>query len=937
MTGRITKIFIALFIAGAPWLGEAQDAEVTFEDVIEGIKWLPSQTNPNLDSLWDLANRYFEQANDTAISEIYYQFGDYYFMAYKYDSAKALLNESIRFSRIANDSSDLAAGLILYGHVCYDVENIGEAIESYHEALAIYDDIGMKDNAANAYNSIGNAYSYIVDYNSSLLNYQKGIALYREINDSVGLAMIYSNLAGQYIEQKKYDLADQAYDSSYAYSDKGMSAKMDLKIGEGVIFQERKQYKMAEKSFRNAMSYALEIQDDIQLGFIYQNLAFLFLAEDMLDSAARYLKLAELQQEKYDIKSLGAGISELKHEYYFKIGEYKLAYELLEKARNESDSFYDIDMTRQLQEVQAQYSTLRSEKEIAQKDLELQMASNEIEKNKLIRNTLIALIVLVIIVVVVVLRSQRLKAESNKMLRQKNSQIEEINKEIKNLEEAKTKWFINIAHELRTPLTLIKGPVRHALTTMPPDSQVFDHLRIADRNVARLQKLVDEILDISKMEAGKMPLNLKNVNLTELALNVIASFDSAAREVKVKMEMAFDPKEEFQARVDEEKVTNVLINLISNALKFTHEGGSITVGLTHQHETVRLSVTDTGEGIPEEDLDKVFNRFYQASNSSGLQGGTGVGLAFCKEIAKMHKGDLTVKSVFGEGSTFELEVPYIPPLESSMPDLDQPMETIPEMQGEVSKRLDNPLLKNKKILIVDDNADMRNYIGNFLSDSFVIKEARDGLEALDILKKETPDLIISDVMMPRMDGVEFAREVKEHDNWKFIPFITVSAIGDNHDKVNTLRIGIDDYMVKPFFGEELLVRVQNLFQNYSMRSETKEQEEERELSHEEKLLQKLEEEVFKNIEDPNFNVQRLAEIAAMSERQLYRYLKQMTGLTPASYVREIRLQRAMELIQKRVYSRTSQLSYAVGFQQPSYFSTVFKKRFGRLPADYIEG
>jgi signal transduction histidine kinase/DNA-binding response OmpR family regulator len=577
-------------------------------------------------------------------------------------------------------------------------------------------------------------------------------------------------------------------------------------------------------------------------------------------------------------------------------------------------------------------------KSIAQKDLALEKASSDLQRNRIIRNGLIAGIIAFVFVVIFIYRSQKAKVRANQLLLQKNSEIEEKNKEIKSIEAAKTKWFINIAHELRTPLTLIKGPVRHALLSDPSNDQVHDHLRIADRNVNRLQKLVNEILDISKMESGMMPLNLKNVDLTELVLSAMAAFDDEAMDLGVKLEAVLNLEEPLIGRADGEKINNVIINLISNALKFTHKGGIVTVGLSSENDLIHLYVEDTGEGISQEDIERVFDRFYQASNSAGKQGGTGVGLALCKEIAKMHHGELLVSSELGEGSRFELIIPHVKPFESAMPEAQDKLipEIIPEISPQPEEAMANEsLYKGKCILIVDDNEDMRDYIATFLRNDFELLTAREGAEALGILKGHTPDLIISDIMMPGMDGLAFTKAVKLSDEWSSIPFITLSAVSDRQEKVRTLRIGIDDYIVKPFDGEELLVRVQNLICNYAERLSLGGEKEE-EVSHEQKILKKLEQEVYEHIEDSNFNVQRLAEIASMSERQLYRYIKQMTGLTPASFVREVRLQRAMELLQKGIYKRTSQVSYAVGFQQPAYFSTVFKKRFGRTPSEYID-
>lgn len=908
-----------------------------FQNLVRSIEAIEAQDEPPTDSLWALSQPYFSAKSDTIKARINLLWGRHYFSEFQFDSAKHFMEEAIGFyAKAPGRRRDLATSLIYLGHLSYDIEDISSAISAYHRALAIYEELGMQAEAGNAYNGIGNSYCYIAEFNLSLENYQKSMELYSTIGDSTGVSKVLGNIANLYTVRKDYDKSLEYYEKALKWSVNNARQRMDHILGIGIIKEETKEYDGAEAYYREAVSLGKEVKDYIQLAYTYQNLAFLYVNTDQLDSVPKYMELTRELAEKYAIGNLHNNLNEINHQYLFKKGLYKEAYELLKEVRAKSDSFYNLDMTRQLQEVEAQYSTLKKQKELAQKDLELERASGELGRKEFQRNILIVGLLFVMVLVVMIYRSRRLKDRANNILKQKNQQIEEKNKEIKSMEEAKSRWFINISHELRTPLTLIKGPIRQALGAIPTNDHIYKDLKIADRNVGQLQKLVDEILDLSKMEDGKMPVNLGRTNLTELVLNALASFDSAARHTKVKLEFELDPQDPVVISADREKINNVLTNLISNALKFTHEGGKITVGLQVSEEGVALFVRDTGDGIPADDLDKIFDRFYQSTHSGGGLGGTGVGLAFCKEIARMHGGDLSVTSELGVGSRFELFLPG--QRLSGTDEMAQEEEALqlatPDIHEEPAQY--RSVLKDKKILVVEDNADMRAYISGFLSRDFEVIEARDGMEGLEKLRAHTPDLIVSDVMMPRMDGLTFAREVKKHPTWKNIPFITVSAIGDETEKVNTLRIGIDDYLVKPFFAEELRVRVQNLIYNYSERITSQAEPQEEEISHEEKTLKKLEKEVYDNIDDSNFNVIRLAEAASMSERQLYRYIREMTGLTPANFIKEIRLQRAMDLIQKKVYKRTSQLSYAVGFPQPAYFSTVFKKRFGRLPAEYIE-
>lgn len=903
----------------------------SFRQLISAIESLDAQDRPSVDSLMVVSRPFFQSETDSIRARVNLTWARYYNTAFRYDSARHFAEEAVALFQQTGQVREEALARFFLGHLCYDVEDISSAISQYHKALFLFEELGMSKYAADAYNGVANSYCYIVEYSLALENYEKALELHRANSDSIGVAKVLGNMASLYTTRKEYDRALEYYEKALKWSVSDARQRMDHILGIGIVKEETGVYDGAEAYYREAVSLARELKDHVQLAYTYQNLAFLYIKTGQLDSVPKYLELTRQLKDKYSIIALEANIQEINHEYLYKRGQYQQAYEVLLSARAQSDSFYDLDMTRQLQEVQAQYGALRSEKELAQKDLDLERASGEIARNQFQRNSLIVGLLLVLVLVGMIFRSRRQKDKANRLLTQKNEQIEAKNKEIKAIEESKSRWFINISHELRTPLTLIKGPVRQALESIPANDPVYKDLKMADRNVAQLQKLVDEILDISKMEDGKMPLHLGHANFTEMVLNALATFDSAARALKIKLEMDMSPGEKVVVWADGDKINNVLNNLMSNALKFTHEGGCITVGLRKAAGEVHLFVKDTGDGIPPGDLHRIFDRFYQ-SDTSGSQGGTGVGLALCKEIARMHGGELTAVSELGKGSCFELILPLKEPGEVSLGE-EVPMEHLVEEVREGYQAI----LRDRKVLIVEDNPDMREYIAGFLRSSFEIVEARDGVEGLEMLTSHVPDVIVSDVMMPRMDGATFATRVKEHPRWRNIPFVTVSAISDEAEKLKTLRIGIDDYLVKPFFAEELLVRIQNLIINYSERVSSQEEVEEEEISFEEKTLKNLEKEVYAHIDDITYNVARLAEAASMSERQLYRYIRQMTGLTPANFIKEIRMQKAMELIQKRVYKRTSQLSYAVGFQQPAYFSSVFKKRFGRLPAEYIEG
>lgn len=912
--------------------------QMEFHALMDSVKKLSGKSDSaKIMSLWKNTEPFFESSVDSVRGRANYVWGNFFYWEYEYDSAIYYL-ENAAFYYKRGDIISLGAGDAFYqlGSLSLDIEDVSASVEHYLSALKVYEKLEHKTYVANTYNALANAYSYIYENNLALDFYQKALSIHQTMGDTADISMVLGNIAGIYAIKEEYEKALAHYDEALAFlDDDSKSQKIDHFLGIGLVKDSQGAYAEAYGYYNKARKLAEEIKDSVQMAYIYQDFAYLLLSQDLLDSLPDYVTQAQYLAEKFNLPQIEYNLREINHEYQYKTGNYKLAYDLLDKVRAESDSFYDLDVTRQLQAVQAQYSTLKKEKEIAQKDLELAQSAGKIQRQAYLRNFLIGGLVLLIGTVLIIYRSQREKSRANRLLQKKNNEIEEKNNEIVAIEQAKSRWFINISHELRTPLTLIKGPVKQALESIPVNDHIYKDLKLADKNVNQLQKLVNEILDLSKIEDGKMHLDFRVTNLTDVVVNALASFDTAARKTKVRLELDLDPESPVYMDLDQEKITKVLNNLISNALKFTHEGGKITVGLEKMSEHVLVKVEDTGDGISFEDIEKVFDRFYQSSNPKfSRQGGTGVGLALSKEIAHLHQGELTVTSEEGKGSCFKLHLPVrlmagaAPELEVNVPDI--------QTEKETERVIDyTSVLKDKTILLVDDNADMREYIAGFLKKDFRVVEARDGEDALQKVRLRQPDLIVSDIMMPRMDGVVFAREIKASEKWKNIPFITVSAIADQSEIVKTLRIGIDDYIVKPFNSEELFVRIKNLIFNYSERVTFKSEPSEEEIPQEEKTLKLLESEVYKNMDNISFNVNQLAESVFMSERQLYRYVRQMTGLTPANFIREIRLQKAMDLIQKRVYKRTSQISYAVGFQQPAYFSSVFKKRFGRFPNDYL--
>ncbi len=578
------------------------------------------------------------------------------------------------------------------------------------------------------------------------------------------------------------------------------------------------------------------------------------------------------------------------------------------------DSLFNETKNHQLAELATQYETAQKEREIVQKNALLKQQETE-------RNALAAGLGMLLVIVVVVYRAQRQKTRANRELAEKNKQIREV-------EELKARWFANVAHELKTPLTLIDGPLGKVLDGEPLNEVVKSDLTLARRNTQKLSDLIFEILEVSKIEENKLTLREKPTSLTTLVKQAVSYFDSSAREDGIRLRTEIES--DFVMRIDEVKLHKVLTNFISNALKFTPAGGEVVVRLYQDAEHVILAVKDNGAGISKEDQQHIFDRFFQSKDpAKARQGGTGIGLSIAKEIALLHGAQITLASEPGQGCEISFRLP-----------LDRKAavaagEAAPAHAEKVTNTLPAELRVSDKptLLLVEDNRDMRQYISSFMKHHYHIIACKDGLDALAELARVTPDLIISDLMMPRMDGMELARKLKAHNDWQHIPFITLTAIAAETNRLKALRIGVDDYLAKPFSREELIVRSNNLLRNAGRRKQLAGAEDIR--SHDEKLLKLLYKEVADHISSSLLKVSVLADKAAMSERQLQRYLKKHTGLSPNQFIREIKLQKALVLLEQRAYPTVAEVGHAVGFVRMSHFSALFENRFGKKPGRYL--
>ena len=548
-------------------------------------------------------------------------------------------------------------------------------------------------------------------------------------------------------------------------------------------------------------------------------------------------------------------------------------------------------------------------------------------------------------------REQKARLEKEVELRTQelavqNKQLEAMAQHVKEITEEKIAFFTNITHEFRTPVTLIHGPIEHALKETQ-DESVKAQLQIAERNSRYLLSLVNELMDFRKLDIDKVVLDKCSSNFVEFLSELLIPFRVFAKERQIDICTYFRLENPF-LMIDPGYMRKVLVNLVSNAIKFTPDGGRIDIFVAAikgegGEKLLYMNVCDTGHGIVTEDMEKIFDRFYQSKKSTKYpvygQSGTGIGLFLCKRIVYLHGGEIFARNNPGRGASFRMLMPLVPgeqvetrgeiveaPGTVYLPDTLQPEDT----------------QKKETILIVEDNKDMRSYIRTLLVGDYRLFEAGDGQEALEIVQKHTIDLIVSDLMMPVMDGMELSRRIKENLATSHIPFLMLTALRSDVQEKRSFEIGVDEYLCKPFDEEVLRLRIRNIlslrrkykkmFSSSSNVAELHVKEESRDKTFITNAVNLMKE----HYADAEYNLERFVRDMGYSKTLVNKKMQDLTGQPIGQFMKNYRLNVAQRIIQESAGDiNVSEVAYAVGFNDPKYFTKCFKEFFGYLPSSKL--
>ena len=515
------------------------------------------------------------------------------------------------------------------------------------------------------------------------------------------------------------------------------------------------------------------------------------------------------------------------------------------------------------------------------------------------------------------------------------------------LNNEKLRFFTNISHELRTPLTLILGPAKQLLDENNVNATEYEKSRynLIYQNASRLLNLVNQVLDFRKAQSGELKLKVSKTDILAYSKNIFDSYKEMAYNKKIKLNFVSEA-ENINGWIDNDKYDKILYNLLSNALKFTNKYGNVDLFLRLKDGVegiLVIEVSDDGIGIPLKSQEKIFKRFYQATNSKENNTGSGIGLSLVKSLVAIHKGLITVESTPGKGSTFRVEIPIDRTSYDSKEVFEYALKNdnlsmlIPEKSAK--KIIQNTELK-EKVLVIEDNMELRKYLVDYLSDYYKVYDAENGEEGLKICRQIKPILCVADVMMPVMDGLEFCKELKNDEFISHIPVVLLTALAENTDKVKGYETGADGYLVKPFEPSLLKTVIENIIKSRSDLKLKFSGEVESKISlltHspiDEEFMQKITGLINDNLSELDLSTEFLCDKLGVSSSKLYRKIKELTDLAPNEFIRTIRLKKSAELLKTKKYN-VSEVTDLVGFNDPLYFSRCFKKQFGFPPSKLI--
>ncbi|MGL1888065.1 MAG: response regulator [Reichenbachiella sp.] len=892
--------------------------------------------------------------------EVYYEIID---IEYDLGNYFSTINYANRFKKLAPDYSVETKNIaVVYAYLGISYYHLGEfslALDALFSAVQKYENIGDTEGMANCNSNIASVYEQLTNYQQAIRYINLNLVFYKGVDGLEGYVVnSYIQLARNFENINELDISKSYVDSALliAEIEDLQDALPSIYRTYGYVYRKSGDLNQALEYFRKSYKKAIEEKDFFTQGQVIYSIVKLHYDEkDYLNA----IRISEEYLSNTNSNAFQSNLLNIKeklyHSYVF-TDQYKKAVNIQEKYRPLADSLSSLSKYNKIK--QAEMRALVDQQET---ENELLKKLDEINKQTIkVQNLFLVTAAIILFLVIVIALTIHRAAKINKNLSEKNKFQAD---RLLQLDEAKSRFFANISHDLRTPLTLIMGGIHQVMDSKDNylTTKSEKHLRTSIKNGERIIHLTNEINELIKLEDNKLKIERKYIDIDEMLKLFTQMFNSLTSIKGVQLSYS---RSIFEVNpivfIDPFQFEKVLFNLLTNAIKHTKEGDSITVSLNtdSNNKSILISIIDSGEGISEQKLPYIFDRYYQAPDTTHkTQVGFGIGLALVKEIINKHKASIEVRSSQGKGSEFIIMLPiahnkeklvveygelnYSEEKRDLFKDIDDPERQVPVVNINSPAPEDSLGQSRSTILIVEDHPEIRDYIKDILDEKYDILLASNGKRALQVLEKEKIDLLVTDLMMPWFDGFELLEELKSNDKYQNIPALVLSARTSEEDKEKVLSFGVNDFLTKPFNPKELIQRVENLInQNKTWNNNNADAlfiNSQNTLDEIEKsLLKKVDSIILCRIGDPNLSVGQLAVEIAMSERKFYRMIKKLTDGTPFEYIKEVRLQFALDLIKSKNINNASEVAKFIGMNNVSNFNSQFKKRFGKLPADMMQ-
>ena len=891
------------------------------------------RVTPGIDSLSILLDRFEAEGNKYGMMSASKALGKRYRETAKFNEAVVCHRQALGLAEQLGDTVEIIQICNQIGTNFRRMGIMDEASTYHYKALALCEQYHDKSsyvalkNRVVSLNGIGNVQLSMENYNAAILAFRQALSGEQQLESDLGQAINYANIGAIFEKQGMIDSAWIYYRRSMQHN-QAAGSNLGISLCHtyfGNLLEKDRQWDNAIREYRSAYDLMEKSQDRWHWIESCIALARVNMGKGDMASAQKYLTRASRTAQEMQSREHLREVYWLNYLYYEKLGNCPKAFENYKLSREYADSVSNIENTVHLQNVRVNF-----EKEKSSRELALIQANYRMEQRtkNIILFAGISILLLTIIVIGFLLYVVRIKSRTQKIMR--------------HMETVRSKFFTNITHEFRTPLTVILGLANQLSEKTGTDQESSASLQTIIRQGDHLLSLVNQLLNISKVRSSIEEPNWRTGDIVAFIRMIVENFQVFAQQKH--LNLIFVPQQTFlQADFVPEYFQKVMHNLLSNALKYTPKGGHIYITATQENNNLVIQIADSGKGIDKQDLPHIFETFYQGSNSC-MDMGTGVGLSLAKQMVETMGGQIAVKSAVGKGTVFFVTLPlkhgtsqweeWIPG-ESDK----QPVSSVPT-PNPASPETEPSGTDPVTILLVEDNQDVAFYIGGLLKDRYRLLYARDGKEGLEKAAEYMPDLILTDLMMPGMDGFELCREIRSSIVLNHIPIIIITAKSEDVDKVQGLEAGADAYLLKPFNTDELHVRIVKLLEQrrvlrekYSQALRNNCTESVKLLPADQAFIDRLTDIIYSQISDSALNSDKIAEKMCMSKSQLNRKVRVITDSNTNTYIIYVRMEKAKRMLSSNDLP-IGDIAMQCGFEDAGYFGRVFKQTFGMTPSQY---